>query len=153
MTDPDANDASSELRVPGKATLLAIVGVEKEQGVLCQHNACKHRVYRNIHVVDEGGHLLVLGSTCIKKRYGSANFLGKPSIGGANGRQLSNDERQMLVDNTEALLERFRKEAAEQNVLTLAEQRAPGAMAPPGWQQMPTASLVRAPWRQPNGNR
>jgi hypothetical protein len=148
MATREANNDSGQVPRSEKASLLAIVGVKKEQGVLCQHNGCNHRVYRNIHVVNEGGQLLVLGSTCIKKRYGAVDALGKPSAGGANGRQLTDEERQMLVDNTAALLEKFRKEAVEQQALMLNKLQALRALAMPTWQQMPVANSER-PLRPP----
>ncbi len=153
MTTGETNNDAGLAPRPDKASLLAIVGVNKEQGVLCQHNGCNHRVYRNIHVVDEGGQLLVLGSTCIKKRYGVADVLGKPSIGGTNGRQLTDEERQMLVDNTAALLERFRKEAVEQKALMLNKLQALRALARTTWQQVPVANSERPHRHQQSGSK
>lgn len=110
---PEIHQMHSTGACAPKASLLAIVGVEKVGAVQCQHPGCNHRVYRRIHVVNEAGHLLVLGSSCFAKRYGSRAVLGQPSIGGANGRQLSDDERPMLVDNTADLLARYRQEHLE----------------------------------------
>jgi hypothetical protein len=69
-------------------------------------------VYRRIHVVRENGKLLVLGSTCFAKRYGADTALGSARFGAGEGRPLTQAERQLLVNNTEALLERFEEEAA-----------------------------------------
>lgn len=57
-------------------TLLAIVSVEYEDRVRCGQPSCGHSVYRRIHVVREDEKLLVLGSTCFEKRYGTATVLG-----------------------------------------------------------------------------
>jgi hypothetical protein len=56
---------------------------------------------------------------------------------------LSDEERQMLVDNTAALLEKFRKEAVEQQALMLNKLQALRAMAMPTWQQMPVVNSER----------
>lgn len=140
-----------------KASLLAIVGVEKAGAVQCQHPGCNHRVYRRIHVVDEDGRLLVLGSSCFAKRYGSHAVLGQPSIGGANGRQLSDDERQMLVDNTAALLARFRQEHLETQAAMKEKLRSLKAefvsrpvrsvpLVPPAAHNVWHQSIRRPPW-------
>lgn len=137
-----------------KSSLLAIVGVEKARAVQCQHPGCNHRVYRRIHVVDEEGRLLVLGSSCFAKRYGSGAVLGQPSIGGANGRQLSDVERQMLVDNTAALLARFRQEHLETQVSMKDKLRAlkaelasrPVRPEPPVVRNVWHQSIKRPPW-------
>ncbi|MES2980224.1 MAG: hypothetical protein V4731_17530, partial [Pseudomonadota bacterium] len=44
--------------------------------VQCQQPGCGHSFYRRIHVVQEAGRLLVLGSTCFEKRFGTALALG-----------------------------------------------------------------------------
>lgn len=54
---------------------------------------------------DGGGEkLTVLGSTCFAKRFGRADALGQARYGGGQGRVLTAGERQLLVDNTAALL-------------------------------------------------
>ena len=99
------------------AKLLAILQVEKEQRVQCQQPGCAHGVYRAIHVIEEDAKLSVLGSTCFKKKFGRADALGKALYGGGNGRQLTADERQMLIDNTAALLEKLELEHQRQTQL------------------------------------
>lgn len=69
--------------------------------------------------------MLVLGSTCFAKRYGGATVLGQAQYGGGGGRKLTDDERQMLVQNTEALLAHFEAlAAAEAEAATLAFEQA-----------------------------
>lgn len=93
---------------------------------------CGHGVYAAIHVVEENGQILVLGSTCFAKRFGSASALGLPaySAGGGNGKPLTEDERQLLTNNTAELMARFKAEhdatmaAAEARLRELRE-RAP----------------------------
>lgn len=54
---------------------------------------------------------MVLGSTCFAKRYGSSNALGTARFGSTgSGRVLTSEERQLLMDNTEALLAQFENE-------------------------------------------
>lgn len=68
-------------------------------------------MYRAIHVVKDGNGLLVLGSTCFAKRFGSGKAqLGTASFGGGDGRKLTAEERQLLVNNTAELLARFEAE-------------------------------------------
>ena len=66
-------------------------------------------MYAAIHVVEENGQILVLGSTCFAKRFGSASALGLPaySAGGGNGKPLTEDERQLLMNNTAELYEKY----------------------------------------------
>lgn len=92
--------------------LLAIVEVEEAERVYCAQPGCKHTVFKAVHVVRDGDHLLVLGSTCFKKRYGSATALGKAQHWGGNGKLLTSEERALLAENTEALLARFVAEEA-----------------------------------------
>jgi hypothetical protein len=92
--------------------LHAIVAVEFADRVRCGHPGCGHSVYRRIHVVEDGDELLVLGSTCFAKRYGSADALGRSSHGSGDGRKLTEAERQLLLHNTVALLAEFERERA-----------------------------------------
>lgn len=146
--------------------LLAIVEVEHEQRVRCGNPGCGHSVHKAIHVVQDGSALLVLGSTCFNKRYGSG-VLGKPRYGGGAGRTLTPEERELLLTNTSALLERFEAETnvQRQRLQNLklsfevhsAERRSPRTFnsAGPPWGQPGTsyrrpeagAAMSRsAPW-------
>ena len=72
---------------------------------------CGHSIYRAIHVVRDNGNLIVLGSTCFAKRYGSADNLGTARFSASGGgRTLMAEERVLLVDNTAELLARFETE-------------------------------------------
>lgn len=90
--------------------LLAIVEVDKSEKVFCAQPGCQHTVYKAIHVVKDGEQMLVLGSTCFKKRYGSLTALGKAQHWGGNGKLLTSEERALLAENTQALLVRFEAE-------------------------------------------
>lgn len=95
-----------------QATLRAIVAVDEKDKVQCQQPGCGHSVYAAVHVVEEDGSLLVLGSTCFSKRYGSPNALGGAQYGAGSGRKLTGEEREMLLRNTATLLARFDYERA-----------------------------------------
>lgn len=139
---------------PRQVNLLAMVEVEKQDAVQCQHLGCNHRVYKRIHVVEESGQLLVLGSSCFEKRYGSGAVLAKPSYGGANGKKLSPQERQMLVETTAAFMERFRLEyeASKAAMLTkfqVMKSALPGPQPRTGQMPKPSgwsSSMKRPPW-------
>lgn len=89
--------------------LLAVVEVDHEQRVRCENPGCGHAVHKAIHVVQEGTQLLVLGSTCFNRRYGTAS-LGAPRYSEGSSRMLSAEERDLLLSNTAALLEQFARE-------------------------------------------
>jgi len=118
---------------PSTPKLLAIVSVAYADRVRCGQPTCGHSVYRRIHVVRENEKLLVLGSTCFAKRYGNDAALGTAHFGGGDGRVLTEAERQLLMNNTEALLAQFEEEA---RLLRLAHinathtQPAPGSLPP-----------------------
>lgn len=117
---------------PSHPQLLAIVSVEREQRVLCQNPGCGHGVYAAIHVVQDGGQLLVLGSTCYARRYGGAQALGNPaySAGTGVGGLLTAQERETLANNTADLIAQLkvRHEAVmaegEAKLLSLRERVA-----------------------------
>ena len=113
------------------ARLLAIVAVPQTNRVLCQQPGCRHSVYAAIHVVDEDGQLLALGSSCFAKRYGSAQALGQPLHAGASGsgRTLTDEERQLLIENTAELIERFKVEAERARAEAAAKLQALRARA------------------------
>ena len=90
--------------------LMAIVEVDKAERVYCAQPGCHHTVYKAIHVVKEGDQLLVLGSTCFQKRFGSLTALGKAQHWGGNGKVLTSEERALLAKNTQALLSSFESE-------------------------------------------
>jgi len=105
-------DINSEANTPSCAALRAIVAVDSSERVQCQEPGCGHSVYAAVHIVEEDGRLMVLGSTCFEKRYGSRIALGSAGYGTGNGRKLTAEERDMLVRNTAALLSRFQDEEA-----------------------------------------
>lgn len=141
MTDQIPNPTTS---APVHARLLAIVAVPQTNRVLCQQPGCQHSVYAAIHVVDEGGQLLALGSSCFAKRYGSAKALGQPLHAGASGsgRPLSDEERQLLIDNTAELIERFKVEAERARAEAAAKLQALRARAAAQHQGQPKMTFL-----------
>lgn len=85
--------------------LLAVVEVPQNERVICQAAGCGRSVYKRIHVIQNNGALTVLGSECFKKLFGGS--LSTPSYGSSAGRLLTPEERQMLVENTARLIEKF----------------------------------------------
>lgn len=113
------------------ARLLAIVEVDHDQRVRCGNSGCGHSVYKAIHVVQDGQELLVLGSTCFEKRYG-LGALGAPHYGCGSGRRLTSEERELLLHNTQALLQQFEveQEALRQKLLCIRAELSARTPAP-----------------------
>lgn len=83
--------------------LLAIVEVGEDKRVRCQFPGCKQTIYKSIHVIAEQGELKVIGSTCVTK--GAYGEIGLPAYtSGGDGKLLSDEERQMLLNNTSELV-------------------------------------------------
>jgi hypothetical protein len=92
------------------AELLAIVEVDKADRVMCQAEGCGHGVYKRIHVVRHNGKVGVYGSDCFDRLFGSLMPAARPRYGSGEGRELTTDERLLLVENTERLLAQFETE-------------------------------------------
>lgn len=103
--------------------LLAVVEVPHEKRVACQSEGCGHPVYKRIHVVRANGKLIVLGSECYAKLFGASTRV--PSYSSSAGRPLTDEERRMLVENTEELVSRL-----EQETKAAQAREAPPAVAP-----------------------
>ena len=92
-----------------RARLLAIVSVSHELRVQCQSPGCGQGVYAAIHVVEDDGQLIVLGSTCFARRYGGSHALGQAAYSASGGSVLTAAERQMLQSNTAELMAMFQE--------------------------------------------
>ncbi|MES2944348.1 MAG: hypothetical protein V4772_15885 [Pseudomonadota bacterium] len=108
------------------AVLLCIVEVEKSDRVQCQNPGCGHTVWKAIHIVQDNGTLMVLGSTCFQTRYGGFNALGNPSYGSGDARKLTPEERLLLQQNTRELLAWF--ETEQQRLRAEAEKARANAL-------------------------
>ena len=90
--------------------LLAIVEVDKTDRVICRAPNCGHSIYKRIHVIKLDGKVTVYGSECFKRLLGSEAGI-TPHYGTSTSRQLTNEERQLLLENTESLIAQFEAEA------------------------------------------
>ena len=151
MVDENSRPTPKDLSTPsGTPRLMAVVEVDKSERVYCAQPGCHHTVYKAIHVVKEAGQLLVLGSTCFEKRYGSLKALGKARHWGGNGKVLTSQERALLAENTQALLTRFEAEEtrlrveAEQKLQKLQDEMLRRAKPP----QIPAPALGQIPGMQ-----
>jgi len=93
------------------AQLLAVVEVPHDDRVRCQAAGCNHSVFRRIHVVRENSVVRVYGSECFKKLFvGLPVASSMPRYTSSEGRRLTEDERQLLIENTERLVQQFESE-------------------------------------------
>lgn len=112
MTDPTSS----------RPELLAIVEVEQDARVRCQAPGCVRSVFKRIHVVRHDGQFAVYGSDCVDRIFAGLMRDASPRYGGAQGRRLTEDERQLLLDNTEGLLLQFEAVVAEGARRTVLEE-------------------------------
>lgn len=111
--------------------LLAVVSVDQNKRVRCQHPGCKQTIYSEVHVINDCGTLKVIGSTCIKK--GDYGDLGEPAFtsGAGTGKTLSDEDRDLLANNTAELVRKleaqFRARIQEQERLKAAADAAEAA--------------------------
>lgn len=142
------------------ANLLAVVEVRRGDRVRCQAVGCNHSVFRRIHVVHESSAIHVYGSECFKKIFaGQSVVSSKPRYSSSDGRPLTDEERQLLVENTERLIERFESqyqvelrrqaEFASVNAVPMkSAQREPSTETPASSLPPKPATLVNASVRQ-----
>jgi len=91
--------------------LLAIVEVPHDERVRCQANGCNHPVFRRIHVVQDESGIHVYGSECFKKLFlGLPVASSTPAYTSAEGRSLTDEERQLLIENTARLIQQLEAE-------------------------------------------
>ena len=132
--------------------LLAVVEVPHEDRVRCAAEGCGHSVYRRVHLVRTGDSTQVYGSDCFARLFGSTpTGQAAPRYGTGTGRALTPEERALLTENTERLIERFEQEHQDQiteaerrRVLLEARQYPPAPTSVPP-RQHPQQSPPRAP--------
>jgi len=91
--------------------LAAIISVDRQHRVQCQCRGCGHAVFARVHlIVGQAEEIECWGSTCYERELGvMAEQLGiKPAYTSSGGRRLTDEERALLTQNREALIERFR---------------------------------------------
>lgn len=96
--------------------LIAIVQVEKQERIYCQAENCRHTVYKQIHVVFDGFTFKLYGISCFEKLFGELLAAAhKPMyVSGSGGRRLTAEEQELLINNTEKLIEHFKRQFEEQ---------------------------------------
>lgn len=130
------------------AQLLAVVEVPSENRVRCQSPGCNHPVFRRIHVVRENSAVRVYGSECFKKLFvGLPVASSMPQYTSSDGRHLTEEERQLLIENTERLIQQFESEyqaeLARKAALALPRQASVPTPPPP-----PKPTVVSSPSAQ-----
>lgn len=112
--------------------LVAIVEVEKADRIICQASGCGHGVYRRIHIVLVDGQFTLLGSDCFQRLYGTAKKAYIPYYQWNEGRRLTDEERQRLMQNTAEFIEQLEAERLqhEKNLIELQKAAAPSAPVP-----------------------
>ena len=107
------------------AELLAIFEVPRDDRVRCQADGCNHPVFRRIHIVRENALIRVYGSECFKRLFtGESISSSTPRYTTSDGRELTEAERQLLIENTERLIRQF-EEAYQADA-----RRRPAQVAP-----------------------
>lgn len=121
--------------------LLAIVEVPRDERVRCQAAGCNHAVFRRIHVVRKGEAVSVLGSQCFKRLFATLPVASAaPKYGSSEGRHLSDEERQLLIENTKRLIEQFEAEYQVERAraaLLDAQRRQATPVQPPARHEVP----------------
>lgn len=118
--------------------LLAVVEVPSEDRVRCQSTGCNHPVFRRIHVVRENSVVRVYGSECFKRLFAGLPVASSmPQYTSSDGRQLTEEERVLLIKNTERLIQQFESEYHAE----LARKAALDAARPASAQTKPSLSL------------
>ena len=132
--------------------LLAVVEVPLEDRVRCAAEGCGHSVYRRVHLVRTGGSTQVYGSDCFARLFGSTpTGQAAPRYGTGTGRALTPEERALLTENTERLIEQFEQEhqaqlaEAERRRAILEARQHPQAPASIPPRQLPQQTPPRAP--------
>ena len=133
------------------AQLLAVVEVPRDDRVRCQAAGCNHSVFRRIHVVRENSIVRVYGSECFKNLFvGLPVAASMPRYTSSEGRRLSGDERQLLIENTERLVQQFESEyqAEHARKAALAVVRSTPTQTAPSPPPPQSATVVGAAARQ-----
>ena len=124
------------------AQLLAVVEVPRDDRVRCQAAGCNHSVFRRIHVVRENSVVRVHGSECFKKLFvGLPVASSMPRYSSSEGRHLTEEERRLLIENTERLVQQFESEYQAE----LARKAALVAVRPTPTQTTPSLSPPTQP--------
>lgn len=151
-------DSDKERGAVSAPELLVVVGVPPDERVRCQAPDCNRPVYRRIHVVRDGGRISVYGSRCFDKLFARSPVASaSPRYGPSDGRPLSDEERQLLIHNTERLIQRLEREyqaearrQAELEAERAAARRSASRPPPPPPRKTPPAPPVSRRPAQPS---
>jgi hypothetical protein len=114
------------------SALLAVVEVPFEDRVRCAAEGCGHSVYRRVHLVRHDGRTQVFGSDCFARLFqGTSLGTSAPRYSSAAGRPLTPEERELLIRNTELLIEYFERENQDAELLARAQRKQQGGSTPP----------------------
>lgn len=128
--------------------VLAIVQVDPDKRVLCQAPSCNRHIYKAVHVIRENGKIAVIGSVCMKRIFGAAK-VGKSLYTGGSSRRLTPEERQLLEENTQALIRQLEGEHWEaQKALALEAKERIESESPPEPATVATPSAPKGQGRQ-----
>jgi hypothetical protein len=111
--------------------LVAIVEVEKADRIICQARACGHGVYRRIHIVLVDGQFTLLGSDCFQRLYGAAKKAYIPYYQWHEGRRLTDEERQRLMQNTVEFIAQLEAERLQHQKDSIKSHEAAPVSEPP----------------------
>ena len=107
--------------------LLERVEVDKSRRVQCQCRGCGKTVYADIHIIQwPDGEIACWGSRCFEREMGIAGKRLEAVYSRVNGRRLTDEERDLLEANREALIARIKGIAEE---IIRAEKRREQAVS------------------------
>jgi hypothetical protein len=140
--------------------LLAIYEVEWEHRIRCQAPGCVRSVHKRVHVVREAGRLMVIGSTCSSRLFGFGTGRDSPRYGSVAGQRLTDEERQLLISNTEELMARLEEKFLIDNdgrrteaTAQLARKEGGRSLQRAAPEGLPPESDGERPWTVEDGER
>lgn len=105
--------------------LLGTVEVPKDKRIKCERDGCNKAVYKRIHVVSVDGALQLVGGDCYRKFYRGMVDETAPWHGpGGEGRRLTADELERLLQNRDELKQMLADEYADWLARSEAERAA-----------------------------
>jgi hypothetical protein len=98
-----------------RVRLVAVLALDPHHKVQCQQPGCGRGIYARVHVVRDSGCFKVLGADCYANHYGGALGLGPAQFGwGGAGLKLTDEQRALLIQNTQALIAQFEEMEARE---------------------------------------
>lgn len=98
--------------------LIAVVQLERADRVFCQAIGCGHTIFRRVHIVLSGTTFKLVGSDCFRRLYGHLPEEQRmPHYGNASGIEMSEEERQLVANNTAEFVARLEAEDQRRQLL------------------------------------